>query len=328
MWEVDALPEIGEAQQSINKYLDEAAIVILILWNRLGMPTSNAASGTVEEYERALARFRKTGWPRVMAYFSEQPATLNADQTAQRQKVLDFQNQHKEIFSKSYSRPKDFADKLEKHLGELVDELAVPAGPQRRYQKLLYVKVTYLRAKAADAAPVYRRKVERLDDDCRMVDVYDEAVYYTLELFPSRKKVDRRTDQSSGVVDPRMMIPLQYPLTSGDKFAGRAANTAQMDVTGETDTLLTVSHFVNGLQGTEQEFASRVEEDAEYARMIVDFSSIPDADKLVQQRSAWVRRDGKDQAATADSLGQSIYLVSCESAKAGDYLGMSFTIIR
>ena len=161
-----------------------------------------------------------------------------------------------------------------------------------------------------------------------MVDVYDEAVYYTLELFPSRKKVDRRTDQSSGVVDPRMMIPLQYPLTSGDKFAGRAANTAQMDVTGETDTLLTVSHFVNGLQGTEQEFASRVEEDAEYARMIVDFSSIPDADKLVQQRSAWVRRDGKDQAATADSLGQSIYLVSCESAKAGDYLGMSFTIIR
>jgi hypothetical protein len=329
LWEVDAIPEIGEAQQSINKYLDEAAIVILILWNRMGMPTSQAASGTVEEYERALARFKKTGWPHVMAYFSQQKGDpLSAEQTDQRKKVLDFQKAHTEIFSASYSKPKEFCEKLEKHLGELVDKLAAPAGLQRRYQKLLYVKVTHLRTKAADTAPVYRRNVERLAEDIRMVDVYDEAVYYTLELFSSKKKVERRTDQSSGVVDPRMMIPLRYPLVFGDKFAGRAANTAQMEVSDETDTLLTVSHFVNGLQGREQEFASRVEEDADYARMIVDFSSIPDARTFVQQQSAWVRRDDQDQAAKVESLGESIYMVSCEDAKAGDYLGMSFTIVR
>jgi len=159
-------------------------------------------------------------------------------------------------------------------------------------------------------------------------DGVDEAVYYTLEIFPAKKKVERRTDQSSGVVDPRMMIPLQYPLVSGDKHAARSANTALMEVNGETDTLLTISHFENGLQGKDQEFGSRVEEDAEYARMILDFSSIPDAKTLVQQQSAWLTRDGKDQALQIVPLGESIYMVSYEDAKAGDYLGMSLTIVR
>lgn len=101
-----------------------------------------------------------------------------------------------------------------------------------------------------------------------------------------------------------------------------------MDVDGETDTLLTISHFENGLQGKEQDFASRVEEDAEYARMIVDFSSIPDARTRVLPGAAWLRREGKDQKAELMTLGNSMYMVSCDEAKAGDYLGMSFTIQR
>jgi len=329
LWEVDAPPDIGEPQQSINKYLDEAAIMILILWNRMGTPTSKGLSGTVEEYGRALTRLKSSGWPRVLAYYSQRKGKpLNDDQTAQRKNVLDFQKDHPEIFAATYSNTAEFAEKLEKHLVEFVNQIATPPAPLRRYKKLLYVKVTYLRVKADGVLPVYRRNVERLDEDVRKVDVFDEAVYYTLEIFPAKKKVERRTDQSSGVVDPRMMIPLQYPLVSGDKHAARSANTALMEVNGETDTLLTISHFENGLQGKDQEFGSRVEEDAEYARMILDFSSIPDAKTLVQQQSAWLTRDGKDQALQIVPLGESIYMVSYEDAKAGDYLGMSLTIVR
>ena len=329
LWEVDAPPDIGEPQQSINKYLDEAAIMILILWNRMGTPTSKGLSGTVEEYGRALTRLKSSGWPRVLAYYSQRKGKpLNDDQTAQRKNVLDFQKDHPEIFAATYSNTAEFAEKLEKHLGEFVNQIATPPTPLRRYKKLLYVKVTYLRVKADGVLPVYRRNVERLDEDVRKVDVFDEAVYYTLEIFPAKKKVERRTDQSSGVVDPRMMIPLQYPLVSGDKHAARSANTALMEVNGETDTLLTISHFENGLQSKDQEFGSRVEEDAEYARMILDFSSIPDAKTLVQQQSAWLTRDGKDQALQIVPLGESIYMVSYEDAKAGDYLGMSLTIVR
>jgi hypothetical protein len=330
LWEVDAQPAIGRPQESINTKLDEAAIVILILWNRLGTPSGKADSGTVEEYEGAFKRFRQTGWPRILAYYSQRKGKpLNADENAQRQKVLDFQKQHPEIFAAEYCTTAEFAEKLESHLINAVNEIAAPsAAPVGRYKKLLYVKVTYLREKTAGATPVYHREVERLAEETRTVDVYDEAVYYTLEIFPSKKKIERRTDQSSGVVDPRMIIPLRYPLVFGDKFAARAANTAQMDVDGETDTLLTISHFENGLQGNEQNFASRVEEDAEYARMIVDFSSIPDARTRVLPGSAWLRREGKDEKTELMTLGDSMYMVSCEEAKAGDYLGMSFTIQR
>ena len=328
-WEMDADPTIGRAQESINTKLDEAAIVILILWNRLGMPTGKADSGTVEEYEGAVRRFSQTGWPRILTYYSQRKGKpLNAEETAQRQKVLEFQKKHPEIFAAAYSTTSEFAEKLETHLGRLVNEIAAPPAPVRRYKKLLYVKVNHLREKTADAPPVYRRKVERLAEDVQTVDVYDEAVYFTLELFPSKKKLERRTDQSSGVVDPRIIIPLKYPLEFGDKYAARAPNTAQMEVDAESDTLLTISHFENGLQSNEQDFASRVEEDAEYARMIVDFSSIPDAQTVVLPGSAWVRREGKDQEAEIVTLGGSMYMVSCEDAKAGDYLGMRFTFQR
>jgi hypothetical protein len=329
LWEMDAVPAIGRAQESINAKLDEAAIVILILWNRMGMPTGNADSGTVEEYERAVRRFSQTGWPRILTYYSQRErGPLKPEENAQQQKVLKFKEHHPEIFSVEFSTTTEFAEKLEAHLFQLVDEIAAPARPVRRYRKLLYVKVTYLREKAAGTAPVYRRNVERLAEDVRTVDIYDEAVYFTLELFPSKKKPTRRTHQSGGVVDPRIIIPLKYPLVFGDKYAARAANTAQMEVDGETDTLLTISHFENGLQGNEQEFASRVEEDAEYARMIVDFSSIPDARRLVLPGRAWVRRGEKDEDAQVVTLGESMYMISCEDANAGDYLGMSFTIQR
>ena len=101
-----------------------------------------------------------------------------------------------------------------------------------------------------------------------------------------------------------------------------------MEVDSDTDTLLTISHFENGLQGNEQEFASRVEENAEYARMIVDFSSIPDARRVVLLGRAWVSREGKDEDAQVVTLGESMYMISCEDAKAGDYLGMRFAIQR
>lgn len=71
LWEVDADPIIGRAQESINTKLDEAAMVILILWNRLGTPTGKADSGTVEEYEGAVRRFSLTKWPRILTYYSQ-----------------------------------------------------------------------------------------------------------------------------------------------------------------------------------------------------------------------------------------------------------------
>lgn len=67
-WESDAVPTLSErGQAAINRQLiDESAIVVAILWNRLGTPTGLVESGTQEEIIRAVDR----GIP-VLIYFSE-----------------------------------------------------------------------------------------------------------------------------------------------------------------------------------------------------------------------------------------------------------------
>lgn len=47
MWDMDAAPNAGAPQEVVNPELDQANIVIVIFWNRLGTPTSKGDSGTV-----------------------------------------------------------------------------------------------------------------------------------------------------------------------------------------------------------------------------------------------------------------------------------------
>ena len=58
-WETSTRPGIGsEPQDIINSQIgDEYDVFIGILWGRIGSPTSKADSGTLEEFERARARW-------------------------------------------------------------------------------------------------------------------------------------------------------------------------------------------------------------------------------------------------------------------------------
>lgn len=68
LWELDSMPAAGDRPQEIlNKQLVEKANILLaVFWTRLGTPTGQAPSGTVEEIEH----FRHHGKP-VLLYFSE-----------------------------------------------------------------------------------------------------------------------------------------------------------------------------------------------------------------------------------------------------------------
>jgi len=82
MWEIDAVPEVGERPQGIiNRQLVAGAdMVIGTFWTRFGSPTGIAESGTEEE----IQQFIDTGKP-VMLYFSNglvDPRRLDATQYA------------------------------------------------------------------------------------------------------------------------------------------------------------------------------------------------------------------------------------------------------
>jgi hypothetical protein len=79
-WETHASPELaGRPQQIINeRVLENADLLVGIFWTRVGSPTGESISGSVEEIERHLA----AGKP-VMLYFSTAPvvpSSLNREQ--------------------------------------------------------------------------------------------------------------------------------------------------------------------------------------------------------------------------------------------------------
>jgi hypothetical protein len=196
------------------------------------------------------------------------------------------------------------------------------------YRKLLYIKVTHLTQQTPAAKPVYTRTLDRLEDSERQVPVYDEALYYTLELFPSRRSLEARTDSSSGSVDARMLIPWQDLVRFQQDTTAKIAKIAQMDVNDESDTLLTISHFENGLQGDHQDFKSFVAEDCEEIRLVVDFSSIPGAQNFVTLKNAFLDRKADNKSLTIGGapITPTLFAASTKEGKKGDVLRLTINI--
>lgn len=87
MWERDAVPELGHPPQSIlnRQLVDRSDAVLATFWTRLGTPTDEGASGTVEEIDRAV----RAGKP-VLVYFSSQPVLPDSIDTAEYERLKEF----------------------------------------------------------------------------------------------------------------------------------------------------------------------------------------------------------------------------------------------
>jgi hypothetical protein len=87
MWERDATPEMGERPQGIiNRQLVDASDVLIgTFWTRLGTPTSEAESGTVEEIERCI----RDGKP-VLIYFSQEPVVASSIDATEYERLNTF----------------------------------------------------------------------------------------------------------------------------------------------------------------------------------------------------------------------------------------------
>jgi hypothetical protein len=87
-WETKAYPGIGEDSQAVinEQILDDYDVFIGIMWHRLGTPTGRAESGTVEEYQHALQRYKEDhSSVNIMLYFKDEPippSDIDTDQLA------------------------------------------------------------------------------------------------------------------------------------------------------------------------------------------------------------------------------------------------------
>jgi len=89
MWERDVIPEIGDRPQAVvnRQIVDAADALVGIFWTRLGTPTGEIASGTVEEVERLI----EAGKP-VLFYFSNEPVVPTSINTTQYERLTAFRD--------------------------------------------------------------------------------------------------------------------------------------------------------------------------------------------------------------------------------------------
>ncbi len=90
MWEDDTFPAIGSDPQAVvnTQVGDDYEVFLGMFGERLGQPTPRAASGTIEEFDRAYERYRLTRQPQIMFYFRN-AATVPQEVENFRQRIGD-----------------------------------------------------------------------------------------------------------------------------------------------------------------------------------------------------------------------------------------------
>jgi hypothetical protein len=117
-WETHASPEMGDRPQAIiNKQIArDCDLLIAIFWTRLGTPTGNSPSGTVEEIREHI----RAGKP-ALIYFSEEPVRLDSVDEEQYRALKEFRTEcQKSGLYESYSTASAFREKLVRQLAQTV----------------------------------------------------------------------------------------------------------------------------------------------------------------------------------------------------------------
>lgn len=113
-WDTHSAPELGARPQELinSRVLDQCDLLIGVFWTRIGTPTGEAVSGTVEEIEKHVA----AGKP-AMIYFSSRPAAPETIVPSQYKHVKDFKDSCGKLgLIESYDSVDDFRRKISKHL--------------------------------------------------------------------------------------------------------------------------------------------------------------------------------------------------------------------
>jgi len=154
-WKTDVTPQIGfRPQEVINRGVarHDVDIFLGIMWKRFGTPTGIAGSGTQEEFDAALAKFKTEGKPFILFYFSTQPSVPRTkDDIEQWGKVIDFRESLQQLgLVCEYESLEEFAKLLQEHLIKIIYDRFAPLNPLppvgnfTRYVKYLQSEAMYM----------------------------------------------------------------------------------------------------------------------------------------------------------------------------------------
>lgn len=113
-WDTHSSPELGSRPQELinTRILQHSDILIGLFWNRLGTPTGDSISGSVEEIQEHVA----AGKP-AMIYFSDRLVTPSQINTEQRSALESFKSECYQLgLVESFSTIENLREKFTKQL--------------------------------------------------------------------------------------------------------------------------------------------------------------------------------------------------------------------
>ncbi len=119
-WDTHSTPEMGDRPQAlINKQvLKDCDLLVGVFWTRIGTPTGESPSGTVEEITEHI----KAGKP-AMIYFSAAPVVPDSIDASQYAELNKFKNKCKsDGLCETYSDVNDFRSKFSRQLQTVLNK--------------------------------------------------------------------------------------------------------------------------------------------------------------------------------------------------------------
>lgn len=104
-------------------------IVVGLLWARMGTPLGGYSSGTEYELKRAINKWKKEGYPRVMVYFSKRDLPFNVDRT--QLALVDVLRKELESLGliHKYTSSEEFRNRWTTHLTQFIQANFSPISP-------------------------------------------------------------------------------------------------------------------------------------------------------------------------------------------------------
>ena len=178
-WETAVQPAIGGDPQAIvnSQVPAEYEVFIGILWTHFGTPTPRSDSGTLEEFEAAVARHKEDpSSVSVMFYFKNAPRAPMDIDPKQLQKVQEFREKYKKdgIYG-TFTNTENFKDTLHMHLMRLAI-----VWRREKKQGATHISNPVVTDDEAEDDPGESRidppHTQGLDDDQGFLDLIEEGV--------------------------------------------------------------------------------------------------------------------------------------------------------
>jgi hypothetical protein len=228
-WEDNVSAGFGaEPQEVVTRNLGlNYDAVIAIFWNRVGTKTASSVSGSVEEYEHALERYKQGEKVEISFYFKRSPVDPDTIDPAQLQSVRDLKARvgpdggiYKEF---------DTLDKLSAEVDLLLDNLAARLGESK--EQIPSVLAVQGDTESNTSQPNTDHK------DRGLIDVQEEMEERTNELTHIATEIANHLSElgeasvtatsemeqakdASGIIMPKLAKPIIHKLTQKmDQFS-------------------------------------------------------------------------------------------------------------